>query len=101
MVGVGDIWNRPASSDDIQAGNYPSANAPFKSFKCGERGSQISTMDTVIKNVTDSIDESWNNAFGETMISNSTAQRSKRQVLGEPDKQQPQEILVSNDDDDN
>merc|ERR1711997_31017 len=35
------------------------------------------------------------------MISNSTAQRSKRQVLGEPDKQQPQEILVSNDDDDN
>ena len=30
-------------------------DAPFKSYKCGERGSQIAIIDTMIKNVTDNI----------------------------------------------
>ena len=84
MVGTGDIWETPKSASDIKSGNYPSADAPFKSYKCGERGSQIAIIDTMIKNVTDNIVQGWN-AFTETITnavqSNLEADRSKRQVM--------------------
>ena len=55
MVGTGDMWEVPKSASDIKKGNYPTMDAPFKSYKCGERGSQIAIIDTMIKNVTDNI----------------------------------------------
>jgi len=92
MVGTGDMWEVPKSASDIKKGNYPTMDAPFKSYKCGERGSQIAIIDTMIKNVTDNIVQGWN-AFTEAITnvvqSNLDADRSsksKRQVEGEPDK---------------
>ena len=49
------MWEVPKSASDIKKGNYPTMDAPFKSYKCGERGSQIAIIDTMIKNVTDNI----------------------------------------------
>lgn len=59
MVGKGDLWERPKSAQDIEKGNYPSMDAPFKSYKCGERGSQLTSIDNLIKNVTDTIESTW------------------------------------------
>ena len=84
MVGTGDMWEVPKSASDINKGNYPTMDAPFKSYKCGERGSQIAIIDTMIKNVTDNIVQGWN-ALTETITnavqSNLDADRSKRQVM--------------------
>ena len=86
MVGTGDLWEIPKSASDIKKGNYPSMDAPFKSYKCGERGSQIAIIDTMIRNVTDNIVQGWN-TFTETItnvvesnLDALDADRSKRQV---------------------
>ena len=68
LVGQGDIYETPASAQDIENGEYPSMDAPFKSIKCGERGSQIQIISTVIKNVTDTIEQSWT-TFTESITS--------------------------------
>lgn len=71
MIGKGDLYTRPASNDDIQAGNYPSMDAPFQSYKCGTRGSQLINVDTLIKNVTDTIENTWD-TFTETITNLAT-----------------------------
>jgi hypothetical protein len=60
LVGIGNLTEVPATSQDIEDGKYPAINAPFKRYTCGERGSQLATVDTLIKNVTDLIEQSWN-----------------------------------------
>ncbi len=94
MVGKGDMWHTPASAEEIEKGNYPSMDAPFKSYQCGERGSQIEIIETVIKNITDTIEQGWN-VFTENTaaVANTESslqadeERFKRQTeLGEWDK---------------
>ena len=94
MVGKGDLYNRPASKDDIENGNYPAMDAPFQSFKCGTRGSQLVNVDTLIKNVTDTVENSWNtftesisNLATELTTNTEEKTRIKRQNGGEIDKQ--------------
>ena len=106
MIGKGDLYTRPASNDDIQAGNYPSMDAPFQSYKCGTRGSQLVNVDTLIKNVTDTIESTWD-TFTETITNlaagvaggsgdaddskeseEEKSRRFKREEQGEPDKRQ-------------
>ena len=95
------MYETPASADDIENGNYPSMDAPFKSSECGQRGSQLEIIDNVVKNVTDTIEKGWN-TFTETITNiatnNLNLERSKRQAeQGEPDKD---DDLEDNTDDD-
>ena len=60
MVGIGKLSVKPITQEDIKLANYPSMDEPFKSVSCSERGSQIVSIDSLIKNVTDSLEESWN-----------------------------------------
>ena len=95
MVGKGDLYTRPASDDDIQAGNYPSMDAPFQSVQCGTRGSQLINVDTLIKNVTDTIESSWdtftetitNLATGGSNVAKGEEEKSRvKRATGEEDK---------------
>ena len=71
MVGIGRLSIYPITKDDIRQGNYPGMDEPFKSMSCSEHGSQIPNVETLIKNVTDSLLDSWNSKLSNSLPNNS------------------------------
>lgn len=52
LVGIGDVSEAPSDVFDV--------DSKFKVVECGERGSQLATVENLVKNVTDTIENSWN-----------------------------------------
>ena len=70
MVGIGRLSIYPITKDDIRQGNYPGMDEPFKSMSCSEHGSQIPNIETLIKNVTDSLLDNWNTKLANSLPNN-------------------------------
>ena len=77
MVGIGRLSIYPKTKDDIRQGNYPGMNEPFKSMSCSEHGSQIPNIETLIKNVTDSLLDSWNSKLSNTLPNNEIIEKTE------------------------